>query len=794
MAKAIRTFTICFFICSNLFAQLNIEKLGQYTYDMQLSDVWSYNSPNGSEYALIGVSTGLSIVDVTLPAEPVEVQFIDGANTDWRDIKTFENYAYVTNEGASGILIADLRLLPDSVEYVNYSKAGQSNFDTAHNLYIDEFGYMYIVGHNINPGGVLIYDLNNTPMEPELVGIYEDNYVHDVYVRNNIMYTSEGNRFAIVDVNDKTNWKMLGTQNTFGYTHNAWLSDDSNTLFTTDETAGTWVVAWDIKKPDDIIELSRVQSSPGQNVIPHNTHVLNDYLITSYYTDGVVIFDASKPTSLIEVANYDTAPNFSGNGFNGCWGTTPFLNSGNILASDIEEGLYILKPTYKRAARLQGIVSNSENETPIDNVSVLLVDKGVIAETNENGFYTIGLSAGEEVKVNFSAVGYVSLDTIVTLENSTNKDLNISLTRKPSFAISLNVIDGNEAALESADVFITDGYFNYNLKTDSNGNVFIQNFFEGEYNLYAGKWGFYTQKLIENISLDNNSLKIKLSEGYYDDFTFDFGWVTDDKQTAIAGLWERGIPAGTTFDGQTANVNMDSADDFNNFCLITGNYGSEAGADDVDDGSTIIESPEFFIEYWDNAAVIPQLSYAFYFFNDGDQVDPPSTPNTYFKVYLVDGKFEALIDSISMSTGGWLTNSINIKEFIITNDLENLKLKLVCTDETPDHLVEAAFDRFELTYTIIENITDYNLYNNNIQVITSSNPFSDQIHFTFTPLNNTSLLNFNASIYNNLGLEVDNFKINNGFIEWGSKVSAGIYHLIVTYNNQPATYIKFIKQ
>lgn len=793
MKKAVHTITICIFLCTNLFSQLNIEKLGQLNYNNELSDIWSYNAPDGSEYALVGVSNGLSIVDVSAPENPTEVQFVSGINTTWRDIKTFQNYAYVTNEGGGGVLIVDLQFLPDSVQHVNYRNAGDNTYTTAHNIYIDEAGFMYIAGHNISPGGVLMYDLNATPMQPQLVGVYDANYCHDVFVRNNIMYTSEGDQFAIVDITDKTNWQILGSHPTYGYTHNAWLSDDGNTLFTTDETAGTWVVAWNIADPTDIKGLSRIQSSPGQNVIPHNTHVLNDYLVTSYYTDGVVIFDASEPDNLIQVANYDTAPDFSGRGFNGCWGTTPFLNSGNILASDIEQGLYILKPTYKRAARLKGIVTDSQSNNPINDVSVWLVNNGVLTETNINGVYATGLGIGERVDIQFSANGYFTLDTAITLSNSITRELNVTLTRKPSFAMSLNVIDGNDTALENVNIFITNGELSYEQKTDKDGNVLIDVFYEGEYDVYAGKWGFYTQKLIENITPDNNSLQTKLSEGYYDDFTFDFGWATDENQTANAGWWVRGIPIGTEFNGQFANVDVDVEDDFNDYCLITGNNGGQAGSDDVDGGSTIIESPDFEIDYWDNNDVMPMLSYSVYFFNDGGQGNPPPTPNDYFQLYLIDGKFEVLIDTISTSSLGWLYNSINIKDFITSTNLEKLKLKLVCTDNSPGHIVEAAFDRFELTYTIINDVADFNMYTNNIKVSTSNNPFSDRIYFNFQPLNNNLLQKFDATIYNSLGLKVDNFKLTNTTMEWGSTASSGIYHLIINDNNKPASYLKFMK-
>ena len=49
-----------------------------------------------------------------------------------------------------------------------------------------------------------------------------------------------------------------------------------------------------VTDPANIVELDRIQSSPGMDVIPHNSHFLNDYIITSYYRDGVTIHDVSN--------------------------------------------------------------------------------------------------------------------------------------------------------------------------------------------------------------------------------------------------------------------------------------------------------------------------------------------------------------------------------------------------------------------------------------------------------------------------------------------------------------------
>jgi hypothetical protein len=134
-----------------------------------------------------------------------------------------------------------------------------------------------------------------------------------------------------------------------------WLSDDSNTIFTTDERSFASTTSYDISDFSDIKFLDRFfsEASIGEATIPHNVHVLNDYLVISHYTDGVVVVDAQNPDNLIEVGNYDTYET-EGTGFFGCWGAYPFLPSGNILATDRQTGLYVLSPNYVRASYLIG--------------------------------------------------------------------------------------------------------------------------------------------------------------------------------------------------------------------------------------------------------------------------------------------------------------------------------------------------------------------------------------------------------------------------------------------------------
>jgi hypothetical protein len=70
------TFSFLSVLCSVLLqAQLNIQQLGHFTFpqNVSTSNLTGYADTLGREYALVGTSVGLSIVDITTPATPVQL-------------------------------------------------------------------------------------------------------------------------------------------------------------------------------------------------------------------------------------------------------------------------------------------------------------------------------------------------------------------------------------------------------------------------------------------------------------------------------------------------------------------------------------------------------------------------------------------------------------------------------------------------------------------------------------------------------------------------------------------------
>src|SRR5690606_31480732 len=153
------------------------------------------------------------------------------------------------------------------------------------------------------------------------------------------------------------------------FTHNIWLSANGDYAFTTDEVSGGYIGAYDVSDPGNIQYLDQIQSSPGMGIVPHNTHVLGNYLFTSYYTDGVTVHDATYTHNLVEVGHYDTSPLNTPN-TSGCWGVYPFFTSGNIVASDREEGLFIIQSAHHQGAYLEGQVTEFGSGNQLNNVQI----------------------------------------------------------------------------------------------------------------------------------------------------------------------------------------------------------------------------------------------------------------------------------------------------------------------------------------------------------------------------------------------------------------------------------------
>ncbi|MCX6291717.1 MAG: choice-of-anchor B family protein [Bacteroidetes bacterium] len=417
-------------------AQLNLTQQSLLSFPGQrVAGVWHYVDSLNHEYALVGTEHGISIVDVTNPASPNFILQVPGISNLWHEVKTWGRFAYATTEGIDtngindGLQIIDLRYLPDSAPAHYWHGDGliAGQLHKAHTLEMDN-GFVYINGHNIFSlgRGVIIADLAD-PLNPHYVGAETLNYCHDSFIRGDTLWTSDLNAgFSVFDISNKSSPVFLANQATPGnFNHNAWLSDNSHTLFTTDEHNHAPLAAFDVTDLNNISLLDKY--SVGQIVNSnyfdevHNVRVLNDFLVNACYGSQVTIVDASRPSNLVEVGNFPILTGLS-------WDVDPYLPSGNILATGETTGLYVLSPNYVRACFLEGVVTDSLTNFPINLVHVEIQSVSLIDSTDFTGVYQTGYHVAGSYSVRYSKPGYIT-KTIhgVVLSNGNLTMLNVQL-------------------------------------------------------------------------------------------------------------------------------------------------------------------------------------------------------------------------------------------------------------------------------------------------------------------------------------------------------------------------------
>lgn len=395
---------LIFFLVFPSLLSAQLQQVGHLSYSpLSLAGCWHYVDSSGGEYALVGTSAGLSIVDLADPAHPVERFAVPGPANNWREVKTWNGFAYVCSEAKnSGITIVDLRQLPDTVHWkVWYGPGADTLIRYAHALACTD-SHLYLFGGNQN--GVVICGLAD-PWNPEVKSIRSQPYMHDGYIRGDTLWASEiyAGQFSVIDVSDKTQPRLLATQATPGrFNHNAWLSDDGRTLFTTDEKLNTPLGAFSVADLDNITQLDLYFPSQKPSFEVHNVRVLRDFLINPSYGGQLTLVDAHRPDNLVETA-------WASLGNSLVWDADPYLPSGMLFATAKNEGLFIFQPTYERAAYLEGRATDAASGQPLGKVKVVVKDTPNSDVSRPDGGFKTGVAQPGVYTLQAGKIGYKPL-------------------------------------------------------------------------------------------------------------------------------------------------------------------------------------------------------------------------------------------------------------------------------------------------------------------------------------------------------------------------------------------------
>jgi choice-of-anchor B domain-containing protein len=353
------------------------------------SNLWGFVDLNDNrEYAVVGLSNGTAVVEVTNAAQPREVALITGIASSWREVKIYQYkdqstnrykaYAYISTEAPNaGMQILDLSGLPNTVTLANtlHDTGSQhtlyiSNIDYGSNTALPgQQPYLYVAGANVNSGSWRVYSLAN-PAAPSLISAAPTGtqYMHDstsLTITDSrttqcdqghnpceILVDFNENSVDLWDMSDKAHAVRLSstTYPTASYTHSGWPTADGRSLIFFDEFdeirrgLNTEIYTMDLS---DLRTPSIAVSYQGASTATdHNGYVKGNYLYMSHYRRGLVVFDVSNASQLKEVASFDTflSPAADTAGTDGAWGVYPFLPSGTVLITDISNGLFVLKP------------------------------------------------------------------------------------------------------------------------------------------------------------------------------------------------------------------------------------------------------------------------------------------------------------------------------------------------------------------------------------------------------------------------------------------------------------------
>lgn len=351
---------------------------------MQVSDVWGWTDPDtGHEIAIVGRTDGTSFIDLTDANNPVylgDLPMTATANQSlWRDIKTYQNYAYIVADGAGAhhVQIFDLTQLRDLTDVpVTFTETNlYKGVYSAHNIVInEESGFAYAVGADSGGeacGGALhMMDLSD-PVNPTFAGCFNDSRTgrsgsgatHDAqcviyrgpdtdYSGAEICLSSNGTALSIADVTDKSNPKAISIAEypAVAYTHQGWLTEDHRYFYLNDEgdeasglVDATRTLILDVTDLDEPVMAGEYLAD--DNAIDHNLYVKGNVMYQTNYVSGLRLLDVSNPESPVEIGHFDTVP-YGPNDNSpvlGAWSSYPYFESGVIVVTSGREGVFFLK-------------------------------------------------------------------------------------------------------------------------------------------------------------------------------------------------------------------------------------------------------------------------------------------------------------------------------------------------------------------------------------------------------------------------------------------------------------------
>lgn len=346
------------------------------------NDIWGWTDQRKDrEYALVGLADGTGFVDVTKPRRPKFRGKLPThtVSSTWRDLEVVGNYMYVVSEASGhGMQVFDLRRLRGVTTPVTFTEdAHLGGFGQAHTITADpDTEVVHVNGAtsgvticNNGGGGPIMVDVSNREA-PTLAGCNGlDGYTHDMqcviyqgpdddHAGREICLGSNEDTLTITDVTDEDNPQQLSrtTYDTAAYVHQGWLTPNHKYFLSNDEldeaggqVSSTTTYMWDLRDLDNPVVMGGFEH--GTQSIDHQLFIKGNIATESNYMSGVRVLGTEKIRrgNLKKLGFFDTYPVEDGVNFAGTWANYPFFDSGIVVATGMEEGLFVLRPKGRAA-------------------------------------------------------------------------------------------------------------------------------------------------------------------------------------------------------------------------------------------------------------------------------------------------------------------------------------------------------------------------------------------------------------------------------------------------------------
>jgi hypothetical protein len=286
-------------------------------------EVWDGIGYFGSDVTTATGGTGVDIVDLAAPSDPVMLSRVNGSDC-----------------------------LIGSTTVCGHNKVHTLSVVTAPN----NNTYLYT---SDNATDVVKITNVTDPANPQLVasvdmGLASNIFAHEVIVRNNRMYVASKNNGSnttdgwvnIYDVQNPASPVLLKKFLSGARTHTALPSDNGNILVVAEERQDGNVKIYDISMinsandPDNPVLLSTLnRTSVGIDAhSPHHAHLHGNLLFLPWYEAGLQVFNIVDPAHPVRVGSFDTFPGTS-TVYNGDWGVDLSQGLGTVFLSDRSRGL-----------------------------------------------------------------------------------------------------------------------------------------------------------------------------------------------------------------------------------------------------------------------------------------------------------------------------------------------------------------------------------------------------------------------------------------------------------------------